>query len=606
MLLLHERDSLVLVNGRPPGAPALRVGREGALQLGSEAEIVDDEPAWLVLEHPIDAGDGLHQAVAAHWLVDVHRVQARRVEPREPHVAHEHGAQRVVRVAEALRERLAPRLVADVLLPIRRVRGRARHHHLDRALVVFLVLPLRAQPHQLPVELDADAAAHADDHRLALDHVESPLVVLDDVLGDQADALLGADDGLELRPARLEPLLLLDLLALGRLLKVRIDRGPLVLVDAKPGEAVLVVDRHGGAVLHRPLDVVDADVVAEDGARIRVAQLDWRAGEADERGVRQRVAHVAREAVDEVVLAAVRLVGDNDDVAPPGERGVRVTLLLGVELLDRREHHSTHGDRELLAQVGAALRLRWRLAEQVLAAREGAEELVVEVVAVGEDDDGRVVHRRLARDGSGVEGHRQALASALRVPDDADAAVAGLAAALETLVAACLLGDARGGPQLRCAHRLGDGSAHGVELVVAGQLLLQCAATVVLEHDEVVDQSEQPLPIADTLQQDPQLDRVDLFEALARHGAPRLEPLPPRGERAEPRLSTVRGDEQLIHREQRGQLGLVGLELLPRLANAGLLVGRVLELDQAERQAVDEQQDIGPARVVTLADGDLV
>ena len=85
-------------------------------------------------------------------------------------------------------------------------------------------------------------------------------------------------------------------------------------------------------------------------------------------------------------------------------------------------------DRELAAQVGAALRLHGGLAQEVLAAGEGAEELVVEVVAVGEDDDGRVLHRRLADDGAGVEGHRQALAGALGVPDDADAAVAGLAA----------------------------------------------------------------------------------------------------------------------------------------------------------------------------------
>ena len=56
---------------------------------------------------------------------------------------------------------------------------------------------------------------------------------------------------------------------------------------------------HGGAVEHGPLDVVDAYVVAEDGARVRVPQLDGRAREADERGVRQRVAHVPREAVDE-------------------------------------------------------------------------------------------------------------------------------------------------------------------------------------------------------------------------------------------------------------------------------------------------------------------
>ena len=68
----------------------------------------------------------------------------------------------------------------------------------------------------------------------------------------------------------------------------------------------------------------------------------------------------------------------------------------------------------------------WR--SRSLAAGEGAEELVVEVVAVGEDDDGRVRHRRVQDDAAGVEGHRQALARALRVPDDADAPVARLAA----------------------------------------------------------------------------------------------------------------------------------------------------------------------------------
>jgi hypothetical protein len=63
------------------------------------------------------------------------------------------------------------------------------------------------------------------------------------------------------------------------------------------------------------LDVVDADVIAEDGARIGVGLLDRRASEADERRIRQRVAQIARESVDQVVLAAVRFIGDHDDVA---------------------------------------------------------------------------------------------------------------------------------------------------------------------------------------------------------------------------------------------------------------------------------------------------
>ena len=76
------------------------------------------------------------------------------------------------------------------------------------------------------------------------------------------------------------------------------------------------MDGHRGAVLHGTLDVVDADVVAKDGPGVGVFQFYGGAGEADEGGVGQGVTHVAGEAVDEVVLAAVGLVGDDHDVAP--------------------------------------------------------------------------------------------------------------------------------------------------------------------------------------------------------------------------------------------------------------------------------------------------
>ena len=124
----------------------------------------------------------------------------------------------------------------------------------------------------------------------------------------------------------------------------------------------------------------------------------------------QRVAHVARETVDEVVLAAVRFVGDDDDVAPIREHRVPVSALLGEELLNGGEHHTPGGDRELLAQVGAVSGLHRRLAQQVAAARKGAEKLVVEIVAVGEHDDRRVGHRRVQDHPSRIERHRQALA----------------------------------------------------------------------------------------------------------------------------------------------------------------------------------------------------
>ena len=49
----------------------------------------------------------------------------------------------------------------------------------------------------------------------------------------------------------------------------------------------------------------------------------------------------------------------------------------------------------------------------------------------------------------------------------------------------------------------------------------------------------------------------------------------------------VRDHQRLVHGEQGGQFGLVGLELVPSGADGDVLLGRVLELDQSERQAVD-------------------
>ena len=112
--------------------------REGLLELVGQAEVIDDQAAGLVPEDAVDPGDGLHQAVALHRLVDVHRVQAGGVEAGQPHVADDHQLERVVGVLEPLGQSLAARLVADVRLPFELVRRRAGHDDLDRPLVVVL------------------------------------------------------------------------------------------------------------------------------------------------------------------------------------------------------------------------------------------------------------------------------------------------------------------------------------------------------------------------------------------------------------------------------------------------------------------------------------
>ena len=117
VLLLHHRDRFGLIHGGPARAPALGVGRERSFEFMREPEVVDDEAARLVPEDPVHARDRLHQPVAAHRLVHVHGVQARRVEAGQPHVPHEDDLKGIAGIAEPFRQALAAPLVADVRLP---------------------------------------------------------------------------------------------------------------------------------------------------------------------------------------------------------------------------------------------------------------------------------------------------------------------------------------------------------------------------------------------------------------------------------------------------------------------------------------------------------
>ena len=93
--------------------------------------------------------------------------------------------------------------------------------------------------------------------------------------------------------------------------------------------------------------------------------------------------------------------------------------------------------------------------------------------------DCRVLHGRFADDGPGVEGHGQALARPLGVPDHSDTVVAAerrpawrpdsylprMSPLTRFRRSTCC--------KFRCPQGLVDGGEHGVELVIAGHLLDQ-------------------------------------------------------------------------------------------------------------------------------------
>ena len=102
VLLQHHRHRFLLVYGGTARASTLRVRLEGPFQVLCQSQVVYHQTTRFVLEHPIDTGDGLHEAVSAHRLVNIHSVQARRVKTRKPHIPHQHDLQRIARVSEPL------------------------------------------------------------------------------------------------------------------------------------------------------------------------------------------------------------------------------------------------------------------------------------------------------------------------------------------------------------------------------------------------------------------------------------------------------------------------------------------------------------------------
>ena len=136
------------------------------------------------------------------------------------------------------------------------------------------------------------------------------------ILGDKLQPFLRANHRLKRRPFGFQLLPPLHFLVLCHLLELRINFRPFVLVEFQVREAALVVDGDRGLIVDGALDVVDADVIAKNRARVGVGLLDGSAGKSDERCVGQSVAHALGEAVNEVVLAAVGFVRDHHDVVP--------------------------------------------------------------------------------------------------------------------------------------------------------------------------------------------------------------------------------------------------------------------------------------------------
>ena len=177
-------------------------------QIVGQPQVVHYQAAGLVLEYPGSpwrwpaSARGPALAYPGTWCAD----WARRI--RFSHISRtQYDAEGIIGVAESVGQCLPPGLVPHVLLPLRRVRGRAGHYYFDAALGVIVVVPFGAQAYQFLVKVNAEL------RRLMQTTIAFPSKasrrcskLLNDVPGNLPDPVFGADYGLELGPLGLQPL----------------------------------------------------------------------------------------------------------------------------------------------------------------------------------------------------------------------------------------------------------------------------------------------------------------------------------------------------------------------------------------------------------------
>ncbi len=395
------------------------------------------------------------------------------------------------------------------------------------------------------------------DHRLAL--IAAVQEMVHDVLRHRVQPVVAGDQVIALAQ-HLPQLLLLILVQPGVL-----DRLVDLLVQLRVGDLqfrrpVLVEQRNRRPVLHRLPEIVDAHVIAEHPARPFFSRDQGRAGEGHELRVRQRRAHVHRQ---RVVLAAVRLVRQHDDVIPLRQHRMQGPRLR-AELVDQREDVTVIRPQQLPQMAGA--RCLAMPARHRPAIREGLVNLPVQFRPVRDHHEGPVplhLPEHLLRE----EDHRVTLPRPLRVPENPDAPV-------------------------RARHQRRDRPVHPEILVIAGDQL-GGRSLAIGEAAEILDQIQQPPFLTSPAQQRRQGDRRHLL--LARRLLPIAEMLPLRGQAAELALHAVRDDQQrVVVEELRDRLLVVAEVLVEALAHvhAGLL-----QLDQHQRQAVHEAHQIRPLQI---------
>lgn len=214
--------------------------------------------------------------------------------------------------------------------------------------------------------------------------------------------------------------------------------------------------------------------------------------------------------IDKIVLAAVCLIGNNHNIAPYREPRMGVPLLFREKLLNSSKYHAPGRHRQFLTQISAVARLCWRLTQQILTTRKRAKELIIEIVAIRQNDNRRILHRRIADNSPGIKSHSQTLTRPLRMPHHANALIARRSTRLlpRFITSAPFRTPTPRMLQFHRSPRLTHSHPHRVELVITRHLLRQRTAAIILKNNKIAHQRKKTPEIADTFEHHLQFGHV--------------------------------------------------------------------------------------------------
>ena len=145
------------------------------------------------------------------------------------------------------------------------------------------------------------------------------------------------------------------------------------------------------------------------------------------------------------------------------------------------------------------------------------------------------------------------------------------------------------------------------ELVIAGNQFVDCTAIrIVFEGDEVADQIEEASLLEHAANQRLQFERRSWSIELTFNCAPDFEPFLVSGKRANACFESIGYNRHFVVVHQRRNLLLVGLNLIVSGGEPFVAVFRNLQLDDSERQPVNEYDDVWPAVVLAFNNCELV